>query len=307
MTSENTITASMKLSRSVLRGSQRVASQEPPLLRNETSNQSDDQLLELPVPNIIADDAQDVRILHVDDDADILELSKLLLERADDDFTVVGETSAVEGINSLQDGEFDCIISDYDMPNTNGLEFLEIVREQHPDIPFILYTAKGSEEVASEAISAGVTEYMQKESGTDQYEVLANRVRKSVERYRSQQQFWDALSWYHRIVEQDLAGVFIVRDEEFVYVNEQLADYFGAMQCEILEKRPPELAHSEEDEQVIRKLMDSDGGQRQSFTQEFTGAHADGSPVVLEIHGGSICYDDQPACIGIVWPAEDAE
>jgi len=48
----------------------------------------------------------------------------------------------------------DCIVSDYDMPRTNGIEFLEAVRDQHPELPFILYTGKGSEEVAGEAISA---------------------------------------------------------------------------------------------------------------------------------------------------------
>ncbi len=51
----------------------------------------------------------------------------------------------------------------------DGIEFLEAVREGHRDLPFILYTGKGSEEVASDAISAGVTDYLQKGSGTDQY------------------------------------------------------------------------------------------------------------------------------------------
>jgi PAS domain S-box-containing protein len=81
----------------------------------------------------------------------------------------------------------DCIVSDYEMPGQNGIEFLEAVREDHPDLPFLLYTGKGSEEVASDAVSAGVTDYMQKESGTDQYTVLANRIVNVVERYHARQ------------------------------------------------------------------------------------------------------------------------
>lgn len=54
--------------------------------------------------------------------------------------------------------------------------------------PFILFTGKRNEEIASEAISAGVTDYMQKEGGTDQYTVLANRVRNAVRQYRSEQE-----------------------------------------------------------------------------------------------------------------------
>jgi PAS domain S-box-containing protein len=71
------------------------------------------------------------------------------------------------------------------MPNQNGIEFLRSVREIYPDLPFILFTGKGSEEVASEAISAGVSDYLQKESGTDQYTVLANRIANLVSQYRA--------------------------------------------------------------------------------------------------------------------------
>jgi PAS domain S-box-containing protein len=78
----------------------------------------------------------------------------------------------------------DCVVSDYDMPGQNGIEFLEAVRDDYPDLPFILYTGKGSEEIASDAISAGVTEYLQKESGTDQYTVLANRIENLAQKWR---------------------------------------------------------------------------------------------------------------------------
>ncbi|QCC48787.1 response regulator [Halobellus limi] len=71
------------------------------------------------------------------------------------------------------------------MPATDGIEFLEAVREDHPELPFILYTGKGSEEVASDAISAGVTDYLQKGTGSEQYELLANRIRNAVEAHES--------------------------------------------------------------------------------------------------------------------------
>lgn len=71
------------------------------------------------------------------------------------------------------------------MPGINGIEYLEAVREDYPNLPFILYTGEGSEAVASEAISAGVTEYLQKESGTSHYEVLANRIRNAVGQFHT--------------------------------------------------------------------------------------------------------------------------
>lgn len=294
----------LRLSRKSLRGSRRASREQPPLLRNETSDQFDETTLDIPAPVSVAEERSEVRILHVDDNPEILEVTKLFLERTDDAFTVVGKQSAVEAINCLHEGEFDCIISDYEMPTTDGLELLEIVREQYPDLPFILYTARGSEEIASEAISAGVTEYMQKETSNEQYEVLANRVRNAVDRYRSQQQFWDALSWYHRIIEQDLAGVFILQDREFVYVNEQLAALFGYMQSELLGEPPRCIADGPEDEAIFAELAESIDDPDFSFTREFTGRCADDTPVSVELRGGSIRYDGDPACVGILWPSE---
>lgn len=125
-----------------------------------------------------------IRVLHVEDNPEFAELTASFLEREHDQLTVDTATSASEGLDEVTE-EVDCIVSDYDMPRTNGLSFLEAVREEYPDLPFILFTGKGSEEIASDAISAGVTDYLQKGGGTDQYTVLANRIENAVDAYRS--------------------------------------------------------------------------------------------------------------------------
>ena len=126
-----------------------------------------------------------IRLLHVDDDASFLALVETFLDRLDVSCSVRTETdperALAEGI-----AEVDCVVSDYEMPTIDGLEFLDRVRERRPDLPFVLFTGRGSEEIASDAISAGVTDYLQKGGGTDQYEMLANRVRNAVERRRSE-------------------------------------------------------------------------------------------------------------------------
>ncbi len=129
--------------------------------------------------------ADPVRVLHVDDDPEFAGIVSTVLERDEGQFRVETEASAADGLARLRDGAFDAVVSDYEMTDRDGLEFLEAVREAHPNLPFILYTGRGSEELASEAISAGVTDYLQKGTGTGQFDVLANRVRNAVERYRS--------------------------------------------------------------------------------------------------------------------------
>lgn len=128
-----------------------------------------------------------IRILHVDDDPDLGDLVGTMLEREDERFTVETFTSAGAGLDRLTATTVDCIVSDYDMPGTDGIEFLKTVRREHPQLPFLLYTGKGSEEVASEAIAAGVTDYLQKQRGNEQYELLANRIGNAVEQYRANQ------------------------------------------------------------------------------------------------------------------------
>ncbi len=136
------------------------------------------------------DSVETIRVLHVDDEPGLGQLVTDFLEGQIDGFDVATETAPEDGLALLNSAgtPVDCIVSDYDMPGMDGLEFLDVVREQHHDCPFILYTGKGSEDVASEAISRGATDYLQKGGGTEQYELLANRIRNAVEQSRSKQQ-----------------------------------------------------------------------------------------------------------------------
>jgi len=126
-----------------------------------------------------------IRILHVDDEPEFTEITATFLENENDDFTIETETDAEEGLELLTEGDYDCVVSDYDMPGKNGIEFLKKVRESFPNLPFMLFTGKGSEEVASKAISAGVTDYLQKRASTEGYELLANRIENAVRAQRS--------------------------------------------------------------------------------------------------------------------------
>lgn len=127
-----------------------------------------------------------IRVLHVDDEPEFADTTAAVLEHGYERIEVTTETSASDGLDRLTDEAVDCVVSDYDMPDVDGLEFLESVREEHPNLPFILFTGEGNQEVASEARCAGVSEYLQKDGGTEQYEQLANRIGTVVTRRRGQ-------------------------------------------------------------------------------------------------------------------------
>ena len=108
----------------------------------------------------------------------------------------VAANSATEALERLDDGGFDCVVSDYEMPEMDGLELLEEIRETNPSIPFILLTGRGDEETASAAIAAGVADYLLKLEVVEdkQYGRLANRIENVVSQERTRKKFESLVS-----------------------------------------------------------------------------------------------------------------
>lgn len=100
------------------------------------------------------------RILYVDDEILYRDISKQFLERAG--YIVTDVSSGRKAIDDLHQTQYDVIISDYQMPGMTGIDLLKIVRSEIGDIPFILFTGRGREEVLIEAIESGVDFYVQK-------------------------------------------------------------------------------------------------------------------------------------------------
>jgi DNA-binding NtrC family response regulator len=128
----------------------------------------------------------EISILVIDDDESFLSMTETFLARHDD-FSVNTTTEQERVIEAVEDGTVDCVVSDYDMPGTDGIELLDTVRERDASLPYILFTGRGSEDVASEAISAGVTDYLQKGGSSDVYRLLTNRIRNAVAETRASQ------------------------------------------------------------------------------------------------------------------------
>ena len=212
------------------------------------------------------ENSDSIRVLHVDDEPDFADMAATFLKRADDQLNLQTANSASEGLRYLADTSFDCVISDHDMPGQNGIDFFEILREEYPDLPFILFTGKGSEEIASDAISAGATDYLQKETGTDQYTVLANRIGTVVEKRRVQRSRKRQL----KAIETADEGIAIFDSEGCCrYANQQYIDIYGFDPAEIQDKHwkdfypPEEVLYSYEE---VMSIVDNEGYWRGKMT-----------------------------------------
>ncbi len=125
------------------------------------------------------------KILVVDDEPGVLEQAKLFLER-NKELNVETANSASKALFYIKENSFDAVVSDYKMPEMDGLELLKKLRDDGNDIPFILLTGKGEEEVAMKALNLGVNRYMIKgRDPKEQYGMLAQTLMQEVELWRS--------------------------------------------------------------------------------------------------------------------------
>mgnify|MGYP000518941317 CR=1 FL=1 len=240
-----------------------------------------------------------LRVLHVDDQPELADLAATFLEREDDRIEVQSAQSASAGVERLAGGTFDCVVSDYDMPETNGIEFLEAVRDSYPDLPFILYTGKGSEEVASDAVSAGVTDYLQKGTGSEQYTLLANRIENAVEQYRSRRALERQRERFRTLVEESSDAILIVDSfAEVSYATPSAGRVLGRTPEELVGTNGLDPIHPEDvgrAAELFGELVENPGERR---TVEFRYRRPDGSYIWAEARGRNLL--DDPVVEGIV-------
>lgn len=215
-----------------------------------------------------------VHVLHVEDNPEFASMTATWVERRSEAIRITREPSPADALDRLAESRPDCIVSDYQMPGMTGIEFLDTVREDYPDLPFILFTSESVEDVADDALDTGVTDYLQKNTGTEQYGLLANRIEHAVERRRAETD-------YRQLLDTTPRPVAVVDPEAGTVVdaNSRFADLADAARETVLDSPLTEFLADSADgiEKELTAVADGD-----SLTVEWAFAAGDARRVELE-------------------------
>jgi PAS domain S-box-containing protein len=165
-----------------------------------------------------------LKVLLVDDEKTSTELTKLNLESTDPSIEITIKNSPYEALEQASHKQFDCIVSDYQMPGMNGIQLNIEIKKTHTT-PFIIYTSHGSEDVASAAYASGVDDYVKKEASLAHYQILAKRIKHAAEKRRTEQELENSNQRLREILDSIQETFWQVdRDWNFVYVSKNFAD-----------------------------------------------------------------------------------
>ncbi len=241
-----------------------------------------------------------IRVLYVDDESDLLEISKLFLEESGD-FTVTTAISADEGIRLLEQEKFDAIISDYQMPVTDGIQFLVEVRKRFGPIPFILFTGRGREEVVIQAINSGADFYLQKggEPGA-QFAELTHKIKAAASSKRADDALRKSEEKYRHLIEHSNEAIVVAQDGMLKLVNHKTIEFTGYSEQELLSMKFSAFIHADDRAMVVERYQKRMKGEEGPSRYAFRLSSKDGSTRWVELSVVVIDWDGRPATLNFL-------
>ena len=236
-----------------------------------------------------------IHVLHVDDEQEFLLIAARMIMSIDPNLRIESTTSPQEALEMIKKKGYDCIVSDYRMPVSDGIKFAERVRKES-NIPFILYTGQGSEEVAERAFGAGIDDYLRKEMEPSHYEVLVKRIRVAVGAYRSEKSLHEREQELSGMIENALDGIFRIEMAHGVTrCNPAFLKFFGYTleEFQSMGMHMLELIHDEDKAQLMSELDDLSSRRLDKYSSLNRWRTKRGNVIWLESSISSIVENDE--------------
>jgi PAS domain S-box-containing protein len=197
-----------------------------------------------------------IRVLHVDDDPSLLEITKFILLDMNGGLQIDQASSVDEGLNKLADRQYDVVVSDYDMPMKNGLDFLRELRQRKNMVPFILFTGKGREDVAVTALNLGAEGYFHKQGSPETvYGELVHGINLITEKTKAKSALEASEKRYFTLMNQAAEAIFI-HDEKgkILDVNQKACKNLQYTRDELLSRSIKDISVTAEDDKYVNAV-----------------------------------------------------
>jgi len=245
-----------------------------------------------------------VTILYVDDDPNLLEIGRIYLGKLGN-FKVDTALSAKVALEKLALLAYDAIISDYEMPKMNGIEFLKEVRKEYHTLPFIIFTGRGREEIVIEAINSGANSYLQKGGDPEaQFTELVHRVRQTVQINRADLALHESDEKFYKIFNSvnDAIHIHEIDDNylpgKFIDVNDAACRMLQYERAELLTKTPLDFTVEEHSRPLdkIGNTLKNEG----NLIFETEHIRKDGTRIPVEIHAHVALMSGKKVVVSVI-------
>ncbi|MBD3383859.1 response regulator [candidate division KSB1 bacterium] len=231
------------------------------------------------------------KILIIDDDIDQAHLMELILERANEDFSVEVANSYSKGRLLLKSIHFDALVLDYHLPDKDGLQMLREFKESGITLPVVMVTGQGDERVAVEAMRLGAMDYIVKTK--QDLNILPRVVQRVIKEHNLSAQLKLSEQRYFALFDKANIAIFILSAQDYTLlnVNKQSLDLTGYKKEEIL-NRSFSLLCSKSSTEEIRKFFDNLIQSGQSSSDQISLVKSDRRLVPCDISGSVVAIGE---------------
>ena len=171
-------------------------------------------------------ESQKINLVLIDDEIDFLTLTDVFLRKINPAYDIKKFQSPKECLNFIktENNGTDIIISDYEMPEMNGLELLREIK-RILNVPFIMVSGKAREEIIIEALNQGVDFYIQKSvTAESMYMELDNLIKTAFEKLSIGNELSELKNFYEALVNLSPEGIIIHVNGPIIYANPALLE-----------------------------------------------------------------------------------
>jgi PAS domain S-box-containing protein len=243
-------------------------------------------------------------VLLLEDDPSSIRLFSRKMQTAPVEITMKDVRNKESFVRELETPHFDCIVIDFTLPDINGIEALQLVKEMSPGTPTIIYTGSVGEEKAAECMKEGASEFLLKTNSIRLVPAIlsvVNQKRDHDARLRAEEVQKQTEILFRTLAEMSDAALFIYQGERFIFANSVTEKMTGYAQDELLQMNFWSFVHPEYQEIIRQRGLARQRGEEITTHDETKILTKDGKEIWLDFSANVIQYYGIPAVLVIAF------